>query len=202
VQILSRDNKVPLTILRDGQELKIDAHVDPERNRWVVPILADKYPSFFIFGPLVFTEVSDDYVRYLNYSDEPVSRIMWNLYSGNPPFTRYGDRPSFPGERIVIVAHPMFTHRITKGYNEPYADAIAEVNGTRIRNLKHMVEVLRDATGEYVEFKFTCKFTDTIVFRRTDALEATEEILSDNGIRDQCSPDIALIWNAKKVKQQ
>jgi S1-C subfamily serine protease len=202
VQNLARDDKVPLTIIRDGREWKIDVFVKPENDRWLVRILADKYPSYFIFGPLVFTEASDDFVQYLASSDDPASRIMANLYSGNPPFTRYGDRPAFPGERLVIVAHPMFAHKITKGYGEPYADAIAEVNDIRIRNLKHLVEVLRDATGEFVEFKFICKFTDTIVFRRKEAFEATEEILSDNGIRDQCSPDIAPIWNAKKVKNQ
>jgi S1-C subfamily serine protease len=200
VQRLARDNKVPLTIIRDGRELKIDAPVNSDMNRWLIPMLGDTIPSYFIFGPLVFTEVTDDYVRYL-YSDEGVSRITANLYSGNPPFTRYGDRPAFPGERIVIVAHPMFTHKISKGYKEPYADAIGEVNGTRIRNLKHMVEVLRDATSEYVEFKFLCKFTDTIVFNRKEALDATEEILSDNGIRGQYSTDMASIWNATKVKQ-
>jgi hypothetical protein len=51
-----------------------------------------------------------------------------------------------------------------------------------------------------VEFTFLCKFTDTIVFRRKEALDATEEILSDNGIRQQCSPDVAPIWNNAKVK--
>ena len=109
-------------------------------------------------------------------------------------FTRYGDRPAFPGERIVIVPHPMFTHKMSKGYSDPYADAVAEVNGVRIRNLAHLVEVIRDATGEYIEFTFQGRATDAIVFNRKEALEATEDILSDNGIRQQCSPDIAPIW--------
>jgi S1-C subfamily serine protease len=200
VQRLARDKKVPLTVLRDGRQLKINVPVDPQVNQWLVPILGEKNPSYFIYGPLVFTEATDDQVRSLSYSDEPGARILWNLYTGNTPFTRYGDRPAFPDERIVIVAHPMFTHKIIKGYNEPYADAIASVNGTRIRNLKHMVEVLRDTTNEFVEFQFVCKFTDTIIFRRQEALDATEEILNDNGIRQQCSPDIAPIWNGKKVK--
>ncbi len=200
VQRVARENKLALTIIRDGQELKLDVPVDPEHNSWLVPALGDRNPSYFIFGPLVFTEASAEYVRYLTYSDDPVPRIMSNLFSGNPPFTRYGERPAFPGERLVIVAHPMFTHNIGKGYNEPYADAIAEVNGVQVRNLKHLVEVLRDANGEFVEFTFRCNFTDTIVFRRKQALAATEEILSDNGIRQQCSPDIAPFWNKAKVK--
>ena len=39
-----------------------------------------------------------------------------------------------------------------------------------------------------------------LVFKRQEALDATEEILSDNGIRQPCSPDIAPIWNDGKKK--
>ena len=66
------------------------------------------------------------------------------------------------------------------------------------RNLKHMVEVIRDTSGEFIEFTFYGNETDSFVFKRKEALDATEEILSDNGIREQCSPDIASIWKPKK----
>jgi PDZ domain len=61
-----------------------------------------------------------------------------------------------------------------------------------------MVEVIRDATGDFIEFTFHGNETDTFVFKRKEALDATEEILSDNGIRQQCSPELAPIWNQKK----
>ena len=51
-----------------------------------------------------------------------------------------------------------------------------------------------------MEFSFACKYTDTIVFKRQEALDATEEILADNSIRQQCSPDIAPLWNQGKPK--
>ncbi len=199
VQRVARDDKVPVTIVRDGREQTLSVPAAPEANRWLIPVLGSQYPSYFIYGPLVFTEASDEYVQYLTLADGGggISRVMSNLYLGNPPYTRYGDRPSFPEERIVIIAHPMFTHKIGKGYNEPYADAIAEVNGIRIRNLKHLVEILRDATGEFVEFTFSCKQTDTLVFKRQEVMNATEEILNDNSIRQRCSPDIAPVWTKK-----
>ncbi len=86
---------------------------------------------------------------------------------------------------------------MSKGYDDPYGNAVAEVNGVRIRNLAHLVEVVRDATGEFLEFTFQGHATFTIVFRRQEALDATEEILGDNGIRQQCSPDIAPIWKRR-----
>ncbi len=39
---------------------------------------------------------------------------------------------------------------------------------------------------------------DMLVFKRAEAIEATEQILIDNSIRQQCSPDIASIWNKRK----
>jgi PDZ domain len=77
--------------------------------------------------------------------------------------------------------------------NRTFASNIA-----RSRNLKHMVEVLRDATGEFIEFTFDGNETDTVVFKRKEVLDSTEEVLSDNGIRQQYSADIAPIWNQKK----
>jgi S1-C subfamily serine protease len=204
IQRLVRDNKISLTIIQAGKVLNVLVPVGPEQNHWLVPFLSNGYPSYFIFGPLVFTELTDDYVRSFthaaNSNEDGADRLLALLNAGNPILTRYGDRPSFPGERLVVVSYPMFTHRISKGYKGPYTDTLAAVNGVQIRNLKHLAEVLRDATGEFVEFRFHSSYAETMVFRRKDALSATEEILNDNGIRQQCSADIAPVWNRAKNK--
>ena len=38
---------------------------------------------------------------------------------------------------------------------------------------------------------------ETLVFPRAEMVAATDDILSDNGIRSQGSPDTLAIWNAK-----
>jgi S1-C subfamily serine protease len=206
VQRLVRDGRLPLLIVRDGKESKCDLPVKPVADSLFIHTSRDPL-SYFVFGPLVFSEASSDYVLYMSgygSSKDEGSQSGYGLtgilYTANPLFTRYGDRPAFPGERIVIIAYPMFTHKLSKGYTISYTASVAEVNGVRIRNLKHMVEVIRDATGELIEFTFHGNQTDMIVFNRKEALDATEEILSDNGIRQQYSPDIALIWNQRKDK--
>jgi hypothetical protein len=69
------------------------------------------------------------------------------------------------------------------------------VNGIQVHNLKHLVAILRDARGDFTEFKFHGSYADTIVFKRKEALDATEEILNDNGIRQPYSKDIAPVWS-------
>jgi PDZ domain len=64
---------------------------------------------------------------------------------------------------------------------------------------KHAVEVLRDATGEFVEFTFQGRNAQSVVFKRKDAEDAMEGILNDNGIRQQFSAEIAPIWNRAKT---
>ena len=202
IQRLAKDNKVGMTAMRNGKEIKVDVPVGPELNRWLIPYLGSEYPSYFIYGPIPFTEVTDDYVQAFtqtsNAGPDGASMIMSSLYAGNPMFTRYGDRTSFAGERLVIVGHPLFSHKISKGYRMTYSMALAEVNGVRIRNLKHLVEFLRDNRDEYAAFRFHGKGSDNIVLKRADVAAATEEILSDNGIREQGSGEVMRVWREGK----
>ena len=200
VQRMARGDKLPITVVRDGKEQSVQVPVSPRQNVWLFPYLVGNSPSYFIFGPLVFTEATDNYVRNFTYGDG-ADALLGYANQGNPMVTRYGDRPAFAGERIVLLAHPMFVHKIGTGYRGPYADALSELNGVKIRNLKHMVETLRDLKDEYVEFKFASKYSDVIVFSRQEALEATEEVLSENGIRNQCSADVAPIWKGGKSEK-
>jgi hypothetical protein len=204
IQRVAHDGRVSATIIRDGKEAKLDLPVKPAHDP-LFRQLSRTPPSYFVYGPLVLTEASDDYVRYMtaygSTKGEAASgggMMLSLLYTGNPLFTRYGDEPAFKDERIVIVGLPLFSHNISEGYDLSYAASVAAVNGVHARNLKHMVEMIRDATGEFIEFTFRGNDPDMIVFKRAEALEATEEVLNDNSIRHQCSSDIEPIWNKKK----
>ena len=61
-----------------------------------------------------------------------------------------------------------------------------------------MVELLRDSKEKYTTIGFADRYAETIVFNHKEALQATDEILSDNGIRDQASEDLASVWSKKK----
>jgi S1-C subfamily serine protease len=201
VQRLAREGHLALTVRRKSIEVKLNLPVDGDHRR-LFRDLSEEAFSYFIFGPIVFTEASEEYVRsmvnYLERQGEGGSLRM--LYTGIPAFTRYGDDPAFVGERIVIVPTPMFSHKIGKGYSDPYTQAVSTVNGVRIKNLRHLVEVLRDGKEDSIEFTFHGQFADKIVFNRKEVLEATEEVLTDNGIRHQCSTDLAKVWDLSKAK--
>jgi S1-C subfamily serine protease len=195
VQRLVEDGEVPLTVLRGGTTVEVSVPVGPGRDQWLMPYLKDRYPSYFIYGPLVLSEATDEYMAILSQLPNALRALG---FQGTPLVTRFGQRPAFEGERLVVVVHPMFTHPIARGYSNPFMRVVDSVNGTKVKNLRHLVELLRDLDAEFVEFRFAgVRGVETIVFRRTEALAATEEVLSDNGIRRECSDDLAPVWRAK-----
>jgi hypothetical protein len=72
------------------------------------------------------------------------------------------------------------------------------VNGQRVRNLRNLVELLRDSDDEFVVIEFALRGTETLVFSRRELIASTDEILADNDLRSQASPDMLAIWNGGK----
>jgi hypothetical protein len=66
-----------------------------------------------------------------------------------------------------------------------------------VKNLKHLVEILRDSEEEFLRFQFVERATELMIFPRKEFLESTDEILTDNNIRKQFSDDLEEIWTKK-----
>lgn len=196
VQHLAKDGKVPLTVVRAGKETAIDLPVRIERPQ-VLQDLRGGYPPYFVFGPIVFTVAT---TQFMNAIDNNAATV--NLFSamGHPLVVRRGDQPAFPGEQLVVVSSPFFPHKLATGYSNPFTRVIESVNGKRVNNLTHLVELLRDAKEEFVTVDFGGRGAATIVFPREATIAATEEILTDNGLRAQGSPELMALWNKKPAQ--
>ena len=125
IQKLAKDGKVPLSVIRQGKTMKIDLPVKSHYPMLIEP-LQGKYPSYFVYGPLVFSPVTERVRRGLRRGSPRSWRII-----GSPLVTRRGDKPQFEGEELVIVTSPMFPHRIGKGYDNPNFKVVKEINGIR-----------------------------------------------------------------------
>jgi len=191
IQKVAKDGELPLTIIRQGKTMKIDLPVKSHQPRLMEP-LRGKYPSYFVYGPLVFSPVTAELAGALGRVASRLAPI------GSPLVTRMGDFPRFEGEQLVVVAAPMFPHRIGKGYDNPSFKVVKEINGIRVKNIRHMVELLRDSKEKYTTISFDDRASETIVFNHKEALAATEEVLSDNGLRERASDDLLAVWAAKK----
>jgi S1-C subfamily serine protease len=190
---LARDGMVPLRIVRDGRILSVRLPVDRDDDR-LLRGYDGRQPSYFVCGPLVFSPVMADSVSlYFRYNPSIIGR-------NSPIMSRGNDRAKVPGEELVVVTAPMLPHRMTKGYVEPFGQVVEAVNGTRILNLRHLVETVRDSKEEFLTFRFAEESAETMVFRRRALLEATEPLMSQNGIPRRGSEEILTVWETRPVK--
>ena len=197
VQKLAQKDTVPLTISRGGKELKINLPVLRQRPL-AIPELRGSYPSYFVYGPIVFSEATTDLIALAQRSREMSTVLAMLTYIGSPLIGRIGDKPAFPGERLVVVPCPFFPHRLAKGYGNPAWQVLKTVNHQPVKNLASLVETLRDLKDEFVTFEFNTRTSgESIVFPRAEMVNVTENILSDNGVRAQGSADVMQIWSAK-----
>jgi S1-C subfamily serine protease len=193
LQQVTRDGRAPLTVVRNGREQAIELPVAPRRPM-LIPDLDGAYPSYFVYGPLVFSTATQLFLAGLNSAAVA-------LAAGNSPLSiRRTDRPAFEGEALVVVSSPFFPHKLSVGYSQAQSGVVEKINGIAIKNLAHLVATLRDAKEEFIVIEFAGRKFETLVFPRKDMVAATEEILNDNGVRAQGTPDTLAVWNASGAK--
>jgi hypothetical protein len=84
------------------------------------------------------------------------------------------------------------------GYSNRMGAVVYSVNKQPVRSLRHLVALLRDLKDDLVVIHFDQRAGETMVLPRQGMLDATEAILTDNGIRQQGSADLMQVWNGKE----
>jgi S1-C subfamily serine protease len=196
IQQTAINGKLPLTVVRGGKTLAVQLPVSAQHPTLVTD-LRGSYPSYFIYGPLVFSPATWQLVSGLE-NNTGLMRMLGLVKS--PLVTRALDEPDGDLQELVVVSSPFFPHRIANGYSNPAGSVVYAVNGTRIKSLTHLVAVLRDLKDSFVTIEFDQKGGEALVFSRQAIMSATDDILMDNGVRAQGSPDTLAVWQEKGAK--
>jgi S1-C subfamily serine protease len=196
IQQVASNGKLPLTVVRGGKTLAVQLPVSAEHPTLVTD-LRGTYPSYFIYGPLVFSPATWQLVSSLE-NNAGLMRMLGLVKS--PLVTHALDEPDGDLQELVVVSSPFFPHRIANGYSNPAGSVVYAVNGTRIKSLVHLVAVLRDLKDSFVTIEFDQKGGEALVFSRQAIMSATDDILMDNGIRAQGSPETLAVWQDKSAK--
>jgi S1-C subfamily serine protease len=193
IQKQAENGKLALTLVRAGKSMKVQLPVTAEYPT-LVSDLHGAYPPYFIYGPLVFSRATWQMVSGIE-SNANMLRALGFMKS--PLVTRALDPPDANLEELVVISSPFFPHKLSTGYSNPAGSVVYAVNGTRIKSLAHLVAVLRDLKDPFVTVEFDQKGSEGLVFPRAAMAAATEEILTDNGVRAQGSPDTMAVWQGK-----
>jgi hypothetical protein len=185
---LAKDGRVKLTIIRDRKPMEVQVPVRSDGN-YVIPWLLGRYPRYFIYGPLVFIPAYQD-VAYRLPS-------QWMMYNQSPLLSTVMSHPKFEGQELVTLGYGLLPHRTSKGYNISPFTVVKKIDGTAVRNMRHLVELLRNGKGEFITVEMA-GISPPMVFRRAEIAAAGDDILSDEGIRKQYSDDLEDVWHPKK----
>jgi S1-C subfamily serine protease len=196
IQKLATNGKLPLTIVRGGKSQQIQLPVSTEHPTLVTD-LRGSYPSYFIYGPIVFSPATWQLVSNLE-NNAGLMRMLGLVKS--PLVTNALDEPEPDLQELVVVSSPFFPHKIANGYSNAAGSVVYSINGTRIKSLRHLVAVLRDLKDPFVTIEFDQKGGEALVFSRQAIMTATDGILMDNGVRAQGSPDALEVWQDKSAK--
>jgi S1-C subfamily serine protease len=193
IQKLAKDGKLPLTLVRAGKTLKVELPVSAQHPT-LVSDLEGAYPSYFVYGPMVFSRATRQFLSAIE-NNANLLRVL--SYVKSPLVTRAFDPPSDDLQELVIISSPFFPHKLANGYSNPAGSVVSSVNGTPVKSLKQLVALLRDLKDPFVTLEFASKGGESLVFSRQALVSATDDILTDNGVRAQGSPDMMAVWQGK-----
>ena len=191
IQKVARDGMLPLSIVRGAKTLSVRLPLTTTRPTLVTD-LEGGYPSYFVYGPLVFSRAT---WQFFPFMDKGGGARSLNLIS-SPLITRALDAPSADLQELVLISSPFFPHKLSVGYSNPMGHIVSQVNGVRVQSLHQLVGLLRDLKDDFVKVEFDQEGGESLVFPRAQIATVTEDILTDNGVRAQGSADTLAVWRA------
>lgn len=177
--------ELEVTFLREGVEQKRKISMGAPNP--LVPMGDyDRGPSYRIYAGLVFQPLT---LRYLDAFDDPPSQLM--VYYDNP--VAGGNRllvpdRGIPGRRQIVVLSRVLTTEFTRGYQNMEDAVVLSVDGTTVRDLRHLSELLEGASGEFVTI--ATEDGEVIVLDRAEVTAANGEILARYQITSDRSEDL------------
>ena len=151
---------VPAKVLRNGVETNVSLHVS--KRKWKVrPYLHDLKPDWFLTGGFVFTTSSFNLLeRRTQYREDP------------------GDERKTPDEMQVILCS-VFPDPAIEGYMGASGRRLDTVNGVKVRNLRHVAELVDGCKDEFIRFGLDDDdpWNEEIVVDRAQMAEATPRVM-------------------------
>ena len=179
IDLAQNGDTIPLKIWRDGQmvDVKLPVKVYPDDN--AEGNQYDVQPPYYIFGGLVFTTLSLDYLKTFgqDWSDSAGRELIYELIYRHLEDSKHW-RPQ-PVVLASILDHPVNANFSTRGQA-----MIDKINGIRIEKLSDVPRAFAATNGEdaIIEFLPDHHFE---VIRKDDAEKANPDILNTYSVPAQ-----------------
>lgn len=175
-QLHQSGDTVPVEIWRDGQaqqvQLKVTAPSDdqPQGNQF------DVRPRYYVFGGLVFTPLSLDYLRDMDRSraGSSLSDLNYEL------FYRAREQPETAREEPVVLSS-VLSDPVNANFTLRGQILVDRINGLRIEKLADVVRAFETSTNTYDVIELG-KHGSFETLNHTNAVQAGAQILETYGV--------------------
>jgi hypothetical protein len=169
-------DKVPLEIWRGGEKIELALPMYVFSGDDALGYQPDKLPRYYVYGGLVFTPVSLDYLRSLNRDvNEPgVADLFYELR-----FRRYESPETARSEPVVLAA--VLPDAVNANVLARGRDILDRVNGRRIDKLEDVITAFETNTNAFDVIEFIPRDQQEVL-ERADVATANPRILKTYSI--------------------
>ncbi len=130
-------DKVQVKILRKGQEQSVQVPMTVTEEEKMLSNQYDVLPRYYVYGGLIFTPLSIDYLRTLgrNWADSAGSEMFYELYY------RRNEKPEVNRPEPIVLAG-VLAHPVNANMKAQSRSLVSKINGKAITKLEDVVEAL------------------------------------------------------------
>jgi len=172
-------DEASIKILRGGKEMEVTLPLKMSR-----PLVSacefDVMPTYFIYGGMVFSPLSLNYLQSWGSNWWYVTPVHFRNHLQNAT--------AEPDHQQVVVLQFVLADKANVGYHNIDNAVVKSVNGEKIVDMKDLVAKIEKAEGEFVEIE--TEGGDRLVFSRATAKDVTERVLKRYRIPGDRSDDL------------
>ncbi len=167
---------VPLKIWRAGQALEVSLPVFAYEGERTLGNQYDVLPRYYIYGGLVFTTLSLDYLKTFgrNWSDSTGAEIVYDLF-----YRRHETPESMRAEPVVLAA--ILPHQVNANFKNSNRALVDKINGIRIEKIEDAIRAFESNTNAQHLIEFLPKGIFECLERK-EVEQANPQILKTYGI--------------------
>jgi S1-C subfamily serine protease len=175
-QLAQAGESIGLQIWRDGRPQEVSLPVFPYAGDRAAGYQHESPPRYFVYGGLVFTPLSLDYLRTQGRgsTDSSASELYYELY-----YRRYESPKTVRPEPIVLAA--VLADAVNANVSVRGRALVDQVNGQRIEKLEDVVRAFQTNTNAYEVIEFLPNHILECL-ARADTAKANADILRTYGI--------------------
>ena len=134
--------KIALKILRDRKEMAVDLPVFVFTADKAAGNQHERPPKYFVHGGLVFTPLSQDYLRSFgrDWGDSASGELVYELF-----YARHEKPESVRPEPVVLSG--LLTHPVNANFNVRGRALVDKINGVRIEKIEDVIRAI-ESKGE------------------------------------------------------